>query len=151
MLRKSLRWIGLLQDWLVAQVLNYKDTHMTPIDHARLSARDFGGSPEDYLPLHSFLDSTKFHCEDSRHRAILHNTFGVGLCEQLFGVTIGNSDGNHIPTRELARRHIREDCGLVPSLKETLDALTTNTYSKYDRPSATALGWLKKTYYARPS
>jgi hypothetical protein len=121
---------------------------MVPIDHARLSARDFGGQPEDYLELHNFLDSTKLHCEDSRHRAVLHNTFGIGVCEQLFGAVITNSAGDGIPTRELARRHIRQDCGRVPSLEEWLTALTEHKQSMFDRPSRSDIVWLKQNYYS---
>lgn len=120
---------------------------MVPIDHARLSARDFGGEPTDYLELHEFLDSTKMHCEDFRHRAILHSTFGLGLCEQLFGPTIRNSDGNDIPTRELARRHIREDCSCVPTVKEWLDAFSMGKPQMFNKPDRKELQWLKENYY----
>ena len=30
-----------------------------PIYHARSSARLFGGTPEDYLPIHDFMDISK--------------------------------------------------------------------------------------------
>ena len=120
---------------------------MVPIDHARLSARDFGGEPADYLELHEWIDSTKLHCEDFRHRAILHSTFGIGLAEQLFGPTIRNSVGNDIPTRELARRHIKEDCGQVPTVKEWLDALTNQQVSRFNKPDRREIKWLKENYY----
>lgn len=123
---------------------------MTPIDHARLSARDFGGEPEAYLELHEFLDQTKMHCADFRHRAILHNTLGMGLAEQVFGPTISNSLGQGIPTRELVRRHIMEDCGCVPTVTEWLDALCCGAVSKFNRPSKKDLKWLKENYYADP-
>jgi hypothetical protein len=121
---------------------------MVPIDHARLHARDWGGEPEDYLPLDEFLDQTKMHCEDFRHRAILHSTLGVGLAEQVLGITICNRDGKHIPIRELARRHIRQDCGVVPTVKEWLDALSNGTSHRFNRPSRTDLKWLKENYYS---
>ena len=41
-----------------------------------------------FLAVHQFFDQTKAAHADFRHRAILHNTFGIFLCEQVFGPTI---------------------------------------------------------------
>jgi len=117
---------------------------MAPYDHARLSARDFGGIPEDYEPIHRLLDSTKFFLPDFSHRAILHNTFGMYLCEQVFGGTITNSDGKKIDTKEIARRHILEDCSRVPSMEETLKAISENSYHQFNKPRKKDLEWLRK-------
>jgi hypothetical protein len=59
-----------------------------PYYHAVSSARRFGGTPEDYLAVHQFFDQTKAHLADCRHRLVLHNSFGIFLAEQLFGVTM---------------------------------------------------------------
>ena len=120
---------------------------MVPIDHARLSARDFGGEPEDYLKLHEFFDQSKYHCTDFRHRAILHNTMGLAIAEQVFGPTIRNSNGCDIPTRELSRRHIMEDCGQVPTVKEWLDALGNRTEATFNRTDRREVRWLKENFY----
>ena len=56
-----------------------------PEYHARSSAKKFGGNAEYYLPLHQFFDSTKAHDARSKHRLILHNSFGIFVAEQLFG------------------------------------------------------------------
>jgi|31_taG_2_1085359.scaffolds.fasta_scaffold01514_5 hypothetical protein len=120
---------------------------MTPYEHSELSVRDFGGKYEDYVELHKFLDSTKFHLTDFRHRAILHNTFGIGLCEKLFGDYITNSEGNNISVREVARRHIMQDSGVVPTIKETLDALSNGDYHKFNKPLKRDLKWLKENLY----
>ena len=117
---------------------------MTPDKHARLSVRDFGGSIEDYMLIHKFIDSTKLHCTDFRHRAILHSTFGIGLCENIFGDTITLSDGSTIAVREIARRHIMQDCSTVPTIKEWLDALTSGDVLKYNKPNKKDLKWLKE-------
>jgi len=78
--------------------------------HSESSARRFGGVPEDYVTLHKFLDQSKLYIADWRHRALLHNTFGVALCEQLFGDLYRRpSDGQHVATRTLAEVHILED------------------------------------------
>lgn len=116
---------------------------MVPYDHARLSVRDFGGEPEDYLPIHELLDSTKFQLTDYRHRAILHNPFGIQLCERMFGPVIEISGGKTVPVREIARRHIMQDCGCVPTTKEWLDALVKNESIKFNNPNKKDLEWLK--------
>lgn len=55
------------------------------LQHSQSSARSFGGQPEDYFSIHQFLDSSKLLISDWRHRALLHNTMGILLCEQMFG------------------------------------------------------------------
>jgi hypothetical protein len=122
---------------------------MTPIDHARLSKRDFGGREEAYLPIHEFLDQTKFHMTEWPHRMFLHNPLGIALCEQVFGITIDNGAGNHIPVREIARRHIMEDLGKVPTLKEWADAMQSGKMEPWmNNPNKRDLRWLKENYYA---
>lgn len=59
-----------------------------PYHHAVSSARKWGGSADSYVAIHQFFDQTKAAHGDFRHRAILHNTFGVYLAEQVFGTTI---------------------------------------------------------------
>lgn len=54
--------------------------------HAVSSARRFGGDADEYLELHSFMDSSKAAWGDQRHRAILHNSFGIYLTEEIFGL-----------------------------------------------------------------
>jgi hypothetical protein len=54
--------------------------------HAVSSSRRFGGEPDEYLELHSFMDSSKSAWGDQRHRAVLHHSFGIYLTEQLFGL-----------------------------------------------------------------
>lgn len=66
---------------------------MKPYIHAKCSVRRYGGIPEDYLPIHDFMDSTKAAYANLKHRAILHNTFGIYLAERVFGTVITNSDG----------------------------------------------------------
>jgi len=120
---------------------------MVPYDHARLHARDFKGVPEDYLPIDEFLDESKLHFADTRHRCVLHNSFGMGICERVFGPVITNSDGIEVPVREIARRHIMQDCGCVPTLKETMMSVALGTHLKYDKPLQKELDWLKENVY----
>jgi len=93
-----------------------------PYHHARSSVRKFGGAWRDYIHIHEFFDQTKAHIADCRHRLILHNSFGIFLCEQLFGITISReSDGKEMPTRLIAEQHVLEDFGgRIPTLEECL-------------------------------
>ena len=96
---------------------------MKPYIHAKNSIKKYGGDIEDYLPIHNFLDSSKAHVADMRHRAILHSSFGCYIAEQVFGVTITNSDGKVISVRDICEDHIIEDMGTIPSVKDYLDGL----------------------------
>jgi len=93
---------------------------MNPTIHAKNSAKKYGGVIEDYLPVHMWLDQTKLHVADLRHRVILHNSFGIGLCEQALGPVITNSDGKKVSVRAIAEDHVMEDIGFIPSLDNAL-------------------------------
>lgn len=84
--------------------------------HSESSARKFGGVADDYLPIHKFLDQSKLYIGDWRHRALLHTTLGVSLCEQMFGDFYTRpSDGVRVCTRTVATEHIHEDLGALPT------------------------------------
>jgi len=68
-----------------------------PLFHARSSVRCFGGSVENYLAIHEWLDATKETFCDFRHRALRHHSQGVFEAERVFGITVQNSDGRVIP------------------------------------------------------
>lgn len=87
--------------------------------HARSSARAFGGIWEDYMELHNFMDSTKAHIADSRHRLVLHNSWGIFFVEKIFGeVWTRKSDGKQVPTRAILEKHVLEDLKCIPSLEQ---------------------------------
>jgi hypothetical protein len=88
--------------------------------HAVISAKKYGGLPEDYQKVHDFIDSSKATLGDVRHRAMLHNSFGIFLCEQIFGHTITNSEGKEVPTRLIAEEHVIEDLGFIPTVEHWL-------------------------------
>lgn len=103
---------------------------MSPYIHSLNSQKYWGGKWEDYIEIHEFLDSTKLHETNWSHRAILHNTFGIGLCEKLFGQIIKNSEGKSIEVRYIAIKHIQEDCGgKVPTIREWLDGLPPKKFA----------------------
>lgn len=96
---------------------------MKPRIHAKNSVRKWGGQPEDYQDIHDFLDSSKEHVADMRHRAILHNSFGCYLAERVFGLYFYNSDGREVSVRDVAEQHILEDLGHIPPLSRSIQAL----------------------------
>lgn len=83
--------------------------------HAVSSARKFGGVPERYQAVHDWLDASKLILADFRHRALRHHAEGCFAAEAVFGTTIVNSDGRHVPVRLIAEQHILEDLGRIPS------------------------------------
>lgn len=90
---------------------------MKPHLHARTSARKYGGAPEDYYAIHTFIDGSKAAVADMRHRAALHNAFGCFVVEAVFGVTAINSEGKTYSPRDVAEDHIIEDLGFLPTLE----------------------------------
>ena len=97
---------------------------MKPWIHSRNSVKRYGGVVEDYMPIHDWFDSTKAAYADFAHRAILHNTFGIFLAEQLFGTTITNSEGKVISVRDIAEDHVKEDTGgRIPTIQDWLKDL----------------------------
>lgn len=96
---------------------------MKPYIHSQSSAKFFGGKPEDYFPIHQFFDQTKSHIGNNTHRAILHSSFGIFLCEQVFGHSIKNSDGKLISVRCVGEQHLVEDLGFIPTVCDYLENL----------------------------
>jgi len=96
---------------------------MKPYLHAKSSVKEWGGVPEDYMEIHDFIDSTKAHHADMRHRAMLHNSWGIYLCERIFGINITNTDGKLISVRDIAERHILEDLGRIPAITDYLQGM----------------------------
>jgi len=96
-----------------------------PHIHAESSARRFRGKPEDYLEIHQWFDQTKAFIPDNRHRAILHSSFGIFLCSQVFGDTIINSDGIKVAVRDIGEQHVLEDFGgrFIPTPQDYLEGM----------------------------
>lgn len=88
-----------------------------PFIHAKTSARKYGGKPEDYYAIHTFIDGSKAAVADMRHRAALHNAFGCFVIEAVFGITAVNSEGKTYSPRDVAEDHIIEDLGFIPTLE----------------------------------
>jgi len=89
-----------------------------PLEHAKSSARKFGGKPEDYLRVHQWFDESKSMMADYRHRSLRHHAEGIFLAETIFGVTIRNSENKDVPVRYIGEQHVREDLGRIPSFQD---------------------------------
>jgi len=96
---------------------------MKPYTHAVISAKRYGGVPEDYIELHNFMDSSKACYPHIAHRAVLHSSFGIFIGEKVFGVTITNSEGKQISTRDVLEHHVHEDLGFIPTVEDWLQNL----------------------------
>lgn len=95
-----------------------------PYYHAKSSAARFGGIADDYVVIHEWFDQTKAHMPDSRHRAVLHSSFGIYLAQQMFGeVIVRPSDGGVTPVRLVGEQHVLEDLGFVPTVQDWLRLL----------------------------
>jgi len=93
-----------------------------PWIHSLSSAKKFGGIPEDYLPIHNLLDSSKGVIADNRHRSLTHNAWFLSvMLEKVFGSTLVNSGGKTISVRDIGEQHVFEDMGCIPSAQDFLD------------------------------
>ncbi len=88
--------------------------------HAVSSSRKFGGEPNEYLKLHEWLDASKSHLADFRHRALRHHSEGIFMLEALFGSTLTLSTGRILPVRFIEEQHVIEDLGRIPTVTDWL-------------------------------
>jgi hypothetical protein len=109
-----------------------------PIIHAQSSAKRFGGNPEDYEPIHAFMDSSKGAFPDNRHRALTHNSwFLLNILERIhfpnsapmttdgrFPIII-NSENKRVSVRDIGEQHILEDFAqkFIPTAQDYLEHL----------------------------
>ena len=105
---------------------------MHPYHHALRSVDKWGGTVEDYLPIHNWFDASKEFMADSRHRALRHHAQGVFEAERVFGVTITLQSGRVVPVRAVAEQHVREDIGWIPTLADWLSRIERATWM--DKP-----------------
>ncbi len=93
--------------------------------HALSSARKWGGTAEDFLPLHQFFDEpSKLITADFRHRMLRHHAEGIFMLERFCGgPTITISTGRVVPVRFVGEQHVREDLGFIPSFADWVRAI----------------------------
>lgn len=91
-----------------------------PYHHAVSSAKKYGGEPGEYIPLHEWLDGSKAHMADFRHRALRHHSEGIFLLEEFFRITTVLSTGRRLPVRSIGEQHVLEDLGRIPTVHDWL-------------------------------
>ena len=98
---------------------------MNIYEHCLLSVRKFGGKVEDYIPIHSFIDSSKYYYPTYKHRVLLHNTAGVQACVKHLGCEILPSG---VLVRDVGFEHLKEDhSGKIPTLLDWFRGVTFKT------------------------
>lgn len=111
-----------------------------PWIHAKNSSKKFGGKPEDYLPIHNLMDSSKGCIGDNRHRCLTHNSWFIGAdgpLERIFGVVIKNSDGKDVSVRDIGEQHILEDFGMrfIPTPQDYLQEMEIKSWMNNGKES----------------
>lgn len=101
-----------------------------PLTHANASVKRYGGVPEDYLHIHDWFDATKSAYADTKHRAVLHHTYGIFIAEQVFGHSFINSAGKTVHVRNVAEDHVMEDCGFIPTLENWLGEMPVKPWMR---------------------
>lgn len=82
-------------------------------DLAARSARRFGGTAADHLPIHAWFLETAAWADGPAHLAFRHHAFGAFEAEERFGPAI-TWNGGGVATRVVAENHIRTVLGRVP-------------------------------------
>lgn len=96
---------------------------MTPFYHAQSTVNKFGGTVDDYLPIHNWFDNTKEYTGAWNHRALKHHASGINECVSIFGDYIINSENKKVPVKYIAEQHVIEDCGFIPTIQDWLAPL----------------------------
>ena len=99
-----------------------------PFHHAESSARKYGGEAREYLALHAWLDASKSHMADFRHRALRHHSEGIFMLEEIFGTTMTLSTGRVLPVRFVGEQHVLEDLGRIPTVADWLGRIQPESW-----------------------
>lgn len=114
---EDLGFLPTLEDWF--QELPAEHPLLTPYfptdKQCRLSAKAFGGQPEEYLHIHQQMNGVH---SNPAGKAIFHHAYGTFLIEDLFGVSFTNSAGRIVPVREIAEQHLLRDYRRIPTLED---------------------------------
>jgi len=109
-----------------------------PMVHAKSSAKQWGGNPEDYFEVHDFMDRSKGAIADNRHRALTHTSWFISnilervkftnSCEPTPDnkfPTITNSNGRCVSVRAIGEQHILEDFKMkfIPTAQDFLQEM----------------------------
>jgi hypothetical protein len=103
----------------------------TPLIHAQSSAKRWGGTPDDYVALHSKMDCSKKYFPDNRHRILTHNMFFIyEVMMELYGEYITNSDGRQVSVKDICELHILEDYHMkyIPTPQDWIENLQVKSW-----------------------
>jgi hypothetical protein len=109
--------------WGIDPVSKRRLTVAKPYIHALSSVKKYGGRPDEYTPIHEFLDSSKGAIPDNRHRALTHTSWFLSVVlPRVFGETFVNSDGRVVSVRDVGEDHVLEDYGMkfIPTPQDFL-------------------------------
>ncbi|MDQ3748831.1 MAG: hypothetical protein M3367_07445 [Acidobacteriota bacterium] len=106
---------------------------MKPLQHAQISQKTHGGKWQDYIAVHSFLDSSKASCAHFKHRFLLHHREGIEFGARIFGANIINSENKTIETRQILTEHLIEDVGRIVSVEDWARDLLPNKNDSFYR------------------
>lgn len=107
---------------------------MKPLQHARITARRYGGRWQDWIAIHDWIDRSKMIFPSMQHRMFLHSDFGEWLTVKIHGETLKTTDETVVSTRDLFRDHQIEDLGRVVSLAEWLREIDTVYWMRRRQP-----------------
>ena len=106
---------------------------MKPLQHAQISQKVHGGTWQEYIEIHNFLDSSKTTCAHFKHRFLLHHAEGIELGVRIFGEKFTNSVGKSIEIRKLLTEHLIEDVGKVVTVEDWAGDLLPDRQSSFYR------------------
>lgn len=86
------------------------------------SIKRFGGTADEHLPVHAFLDG-----EGTMDPIVAgltrHHAAGIFLAEEVFGTTV-TIQSRPVPTRYLAELHVNTEVGRIPSVNDWLKRIS---------------------------
>ena len=97
-----------------------------PWIHASSDAKLWGIKPEDTLPIHDLMDSSKAAVGSNLHRALTHNAWFIGtILEKIFGTYITAQNGRIIQVRDIGERHVLQDFGnkFIPTAEDWITTM----------------------------
>lgn len=106
---------------------------MKPLQHAQISAKTHGGRWQDYIEVHSLLDSSKATCAHYKHRFLLHHREGIELGARIFGANLTTSENKTVETRRILTEHLIEDVGRVVSVEDWARDLLPNENEPFNK------------------
>ncbi len=102
-----------------------------PNVHDLCCVKKWGGKPDDYAKINALMDNSKCAVPDNRHRVVWHNSYACTVILPLiFGDEIVNSDGRHIPVKDIGEYHCLCDFGgkFVPSLQDYVENMSSASW-----------------------